>query len=122
MAVGELPIQPLHSAPVVAPSASHAVRRVQRLSIVMPARNEAQNLGGLLAEVQCVLAQTALPFHEVIAPAIDLADGFSLDDMRANAIAYSQPFFNVWPTSKAHFLPNGRALRSGEIFRQPDLA
>ncbi len=63
-----------------------------------------------------------MPFHQVIAPAIDLADGFPLDDMRANSIAYSQPFFSVWPTSKAHFLPNGRVLRSGEIFRQPDLA
>ena len=63
-----------------------------------------------------------MSFHDVIAPAIDLADGFPLDDMRANAINYSQPFFSVWPTSKAHFLPNGRPLRSGEIFRQPDLA
>jgi gamma-glutamyltranspeptidase/glutathione hydrolase len=61
-------------------------------------------------------------FQDVIAPAIDLADGFALDDMRATAIYYSQPFFNVWPTSKAHFLPNGRPLRSGEIFHQPDLA
>jgi len=63
-----------------------------------------------------------MSFQEVIAPAIDLTDGFALDDMRANAIAYSQPFFNQWPTSKAHFLPNGRPLRTGEIFRQPDLA
>src|SRR5258706_783280 len=61
-------------------------------------------------------------FHDVIAPAIDLADGFALDDMRASAIQYSAPFFSVWPTSKAHFMPNGRPLRSGEIFRQPDLA
>lgn len=64
-----------------------------------------------------------LSFEQVIAPAIELAsDGFALDDMRANSIAYSQPFFQVWPTSKAHFLPGGRALRTGEIFRQPDLA
>jgi gamma-glutamyltranspeptidase/glutathione hydrolase len=63
-----------------------------------------------------------MPFHQIIAPAIDLADGFPLDDMRANSIAYSQPFFSQWPTSKAHFLPNGRPLRSGEIFRQPDTA
>ena len=41
---------------------------------------------------------------------------------RESSIAYSQPFFNLWPTSKAHFLPNGRPLRTGEIFRQPDLA
>lgn len=64
----------------------------------------------------------SLSFEQVIAPAIDLADGFALDDMRAASIAYSQPFFNLWPTSKAHFLPNGRPLRTGEIFRQPDLA
>ena len=40
----------------------------------------------------------------------------------SNSIAYSQPFFNQWPTSKAHFLPNGRPPADGEIFRQPDLA
>ncbi len=64
----------------------------------------------------------SMSFEQVIGPAIDLADGFALDDMRASSIAYSQPFFNLWPTSKAHFLPNGRPLRTGEIFRQPDLA
>ena len=64
-----------------------------------------------------------MSFEQVVAPAIELAaDGFSLDDMRANSIAYSQPFFQVWPTSKAHFLPGGRLLRSGEVFRQLDLA
>ena len=26
-------------------------------------------------------------------------------------IAYSRPFFDVWPTSKAHFMPNGHAAR-----------
>jgi gamma-glutamyltranspeptidase/glutathione hydrolase len=62
-------------------------------------------------------------FEQVIAPAIQLAsDGYSLDDLRANSFAYSQPFFQRWPTSKAHFMPNGRTLRSGEIFKQPDLA
>lgn len=63
-----------------------------------------------------------MSLQDVIAPAIELADGFSLDEMRANAINYSAPFFSVWPTSKAHFLPNGRPVRVGEIFRQPDLA
>jgi gamma-glutamyltranspeptidase / glutathione hydrolase len=64
----------------------------------------------------------SMSFEQVIAPAVDLADGFALDDMRSASIAYSQPFFNMWPTSKAHFLPNGHPLRTGEIFRQPDLA
>lgn len=61
-------------------------------------------------------------FNEIIAPAIELADGFAIDEMRAQSIAYSRQFFDLWPTSKAHFMPNGQAPRVGEIFRQPDLA
>ena len=61
-------------------------------------------------------------FDEVIAPAIELADGFAIDEMRANVIADSRQFFDLWPTSKAHFMPNGQMPRVGEIFRQPDLA
>jgi gamma-glutamyltranspeptidase/glutathione hydrolase len=64
----------------------------------------------------------SMSFQEIIAPAIDLADGFAIDELRANSIAYSQPFFNVWLTSKQHFMPNGRPPRVGEIYRQPDLA
>ena len=60
-------------------------------------------------------------FGEIIAPAIDLAEGFSIDEMRAQTIAASRRFFDLWPTSKAHFLPNGQAPRVGDIFRQPDL-
>jgi gamma-glutamyltranspeptidase/glutathione hydrolase len=63
-----------------------------------------------------------LSFEQIIAPAIDLADGFAIDELRANSIAYSQPFFSVWATSKQHFMPNGRPPRVGEIYRQPDLA
>lgn len=61
-------------------------------------------------------------FGEAIAPAIELADGFAIDDMRANSIAGSRKFFDLWPTSKAHFMPNGQLPRVGDIFRQPDLA
>jgi gamma-glutamyltranspeptidase/glutathione hydrolase len=64
-----------------------------------------------------------MSFQEVIAPAIELAaDGYALDDVRANSINYSAPFFSRWPTSRQHFLPNGRAVRVGETFKQPDLA
>jgi gamma-glutamyltranspeptidase / glutathione hydrolase len=42
--------------------------------------------------------------------------------MRANTIAASRGFFDLWPTSKAHFMPNGRLPQVGEIFRQPDTA
>ncbi len=61
-------------------------------------------------------------FNEAIAPAIELADGFAIDDMRANSIAGSRRFFDLWPSSKAHFMPNGQMPRVGDIFRQPDLA
>ncbi len=61
-------------------------------------------------------------FSEVIAPAIELADGFAIDQMRAQSIAGSRPFFDQWPTSKAHFMPEGHTPNVGEIFRQPDTA
>jgi gamma-glutamyltranspeptidase/glutathione hydrolase len=60
-------------------------------------------------------------FGEIIQPAIDLTEGFSIDEMRAQSIAASRRFFDLWPTSKAHFMPNGQAPRTGDIFRQPDL-
>jgi gamma-glutamyltranspeptidase/glutathione hydrolase len=61
-------------------------------------------------------------FAEVIAPAVDLADGYALDDMRARSFAGAVPFLELWPSSKAHFMANGRTPGVGEIFRQPDLA
>src|SRR5580704_14838583 len=61
-------------------------------------------------------------FGEIIAPAIDLADGFAIDQMRAQSIAGSRPFFDAWPTSKSHFMPNGQMPQVGDIFRQPDTA
>jgi gamma-glutamyltranspeptidase/glutathione hydrolase len=61
-------------------------------------------------------------FGEIIQPAIELADGFAVDQMRAQSFAGSRPFFDVWPTSKAHFMPEGHLPIVGEIFRQPDTA
>ncbi len=61
-------------------------------------------------------------FCDEIEPAIELADGSAIDEMRSNTIANSVPFLDLWPTSKAHFLPNGRVPRPGEVFHQPDLA
>ncbi|MDQ6704396.1 MAG: gamma-glutamyltransferase, partial [Acidobacteriota bacterium] len=61
-------------------------------------------------------------FGEVIATAIDLADGAPIDEMRAGAIDRSRRFFELWPASKQHFMPDGRVPMPGEIFRQPDLA
>jgi gamma-glutamyltranspeptidase/glutathione hydrolase len=61
-------------------------------------------------------------FGEVIAPALDLADGAAIDEMRSNSIESSKEFFTLWPTSMAHFIPGGHVALPGEIFRQADLA
>ncbi len=61
-------------------------------------------------------------FAEVVAPAIEFADGAAIDEMRSGSIQASLEFFTLWPTSMRHFAPNGHAALPGEIFRQPDLA
>ena len=59
---------------------------------------------------------------EVIEPAIELADGFPIDEMRVNYIKLTRKVYEAWPTSAKLFLPGGREPRVGEIFSQPDLA
>src|SRR5215475_1532842 len=61
-------------------------------------------------------------FAEIAAPAIELADGAPIDEMRAGSIERSRRFFELWPSSKRVFMPGGRSPLPGEIFRQPDLA
>lgn len=61
-------------------------------------------------------------FSEEIEPAIELADGMAIDEMRSSSIARSRRFFDLWPDSKKKFLPNGRVPLPGEIFHQPNLA
>jgi gamma-glutamyltranspeptidase/glutathione hydrolase len=61
-------------------------------------------------------------FNEVIEPAIEFADGSAIDEMRSGTIDRCRPFFELWPTSKAHFLPGGQVPLPGQIFHQPDLA
>jgi gamma-glutamyltranspeptidase/glutathione hydrolase len=61
-------------------------------------------------------------FAEVVQPAIELADGFPIDEMRVNAIVNSVKYLEAWPDSRRTFLPNGRPPQPGDIFRQADLA
>ncbi len=61
-------------------------------------------------------------FHEVAQPAIELADGFPIDQTRARSIAQATRFLRRFPTSQKVFMPGGRLSRPGDIFRQPDLA
>ena len=61
-------------------------------------------------------------FAEVLQPAIELADGFPLDEFRAISIANTERYLSAWPSSRRVYLPNGGTLQAGNIFRQPDLA
>ena len=58
----------------------------------------------------------------VIQPAIELADGVPIDELRATYIERTRKVFEPWPTSARLFLPGGRVPKPGEMFSQPDLA
>jgi len=59
---------------------------------------------------------------EVMEPAIQLADGFPLDELRVSYIKSRSPIFSQWPDAKRIFLPNGEVPKPGDIFVQADLA
>src|SRR6202158_1565796 len=52
-------------------------------------------------------------FSEVAQPAVELADGFPIDEMRAGSIARSRRFFDLWPDSKRVFTPDGHVPMPG---------
>ena len=63
-----------------------------------------------------------MSFEQVLQPAIDLAEnGFPLSERGAGYIAESTKILK-YPTTTKIYLPNGRAPKAGEIFRNPDLA
>jgi gamma-glutamyltranspeptidase / glutathione hydrolase len=59
---------------------------------------------------------------EVMEPAIELADGFPLDELRVQYIRTRAAIFSQWPDAKRVFLPNGEVPKVGDIFVQADLA
>ncbi len=67
-----------------------------------------------------------LSLAEVLAPAIELADGYPIDAETADRIETEKDKIKQWPYSKAVMLPHAgearEAPQAGELFRQPDLA
>ena len=59
---------------------------------------------------------------EVMEPAIQLADGFPIDELRVQYIKTRSPIFSQWPDAKRVFLPGGEVPKVGDIFVQADLA
>lgn len=79
--------------------------------------------GGLLV----MLAEYGkLSLAEVLAPSIELADGYPIDAETANAIEREKVRLKQWPDSKRVMLPHLGESREapypGEMFRQPELA
>ncbi len=67
-----------------------------------------------------------LSLAEVLAPAIELADGYPIDAETADKIEKFKDKLKQWPYSKRVMLPHlgeaREAPHAGEIFRQPELA
>lgn len=59
---------------------------------------------------------------QVMQPAIELADGVPIDELRASYIERTRKVYEPWPSSAKVFLPGGHAPKPGEMFSQPDLA
>ncbi len=67
-----------------------------------------------------------LSLKEVLAPAIEMADGYAIEAQLANTIERQKQQLSQWPYSKTVFFPHPGEAReapsAGEVFRQPDLA
>ncbi|MFN0121498.1 MAG: gamma-glutamyltransferase family protein [Blastocatellia bacterium] len=59
---------------------------------------------------------------DVLQPAIELADGFPIDELRVNYIRNTRPVYEPWADSRAVFLPGGEVPKVGDIFAQKNLA
>src|SRR5437667_1957689 len=114
---------------------SAATQRAARGDLDMPSMPGGQpgmmpSTGPLAATVPAVLdaCVTALDqfgtksLSEVLQPAIELADGFPIDELRVQYIKTRAPIFSQWPDAKRVFLPNGEVPKVGDVFVQSDLA
>jgi len=65
----------------------------------------------------------SLPWSEVVAPAIDLADnGFTVNEELSRGLATKQSQLTQYETTRQIFFPGGEAPRIGTVLRQPLLA
>ena len=66
-----------------------------------------------------------MSLKDVLAPAMQLADGYPIEAQTANSFEREKELLKQWPYSKAVFLPHLGAKReapvAGEIFKQQDL-
>jgi gamma-glutamyltranspeptidase/glutathione hydrolase len=79
-------------------------------------------VGGL---IMMLAEYGTLSLEEVLAPAMDMAEGYPIEAQTANAMEGDKDMIKQWPYSKAVFLPHlgmeREAPSAGEIFEQKDL-
>ena len=64
-----------------------------------------------------------LPWRDVLAPAIQLAaDGFVIDERVARALRADSGLFAHYSGTSTLFLPGGRTIAAGTLFKNPELA
>ena len=63
-----------------------------------------------------------LPWADLVAPAIELAHGHEIDEVRSRSLANAAPRLSRFPASAAQFLVDGEAPAPGSVLAQSDLA
>ncbi len=109
--------------------------RAQSGNVDMPTMDGAKSgvipsTGPLAATVPAVLDACVVALDqfgtnslaEVMQPAIELADGFPIDELRVQYIKTRAAIISQWPDAKRVFLPGGEVPKPGDIFVQADLA
>ncbi|MFH1763538.1 MAG: gamma-glutamyltransferase [Gemmatimonadota bacterium] len=64
----------------------------------------------------------SMSWPELVAPAMELAEGFEIRERQARSFAESEAMLRLFPATEAIFLPGGRLPEVGEWFRQLELA
>jgi gamma-glutamyltranspeptidase/glutathione hydrolase len=64
----------------------------------------------------------SMPWAELVAPAMELAEGFVVRERQARQIRMAEENLRVFGATEAAFLPDGAPPEVGDVFEQPELA
>jgi gamma-glutamyltranspeptidase/glutathione hydrolase len=64
----------------------------------------------------------SLPWAELVAPAMELAEGFEVREREARQFSMAEENLRIFPSTEETFLPEGRVPVMGDLFKQPELA
>ncbi|HMV81988.1 MAG TPA: gamma-glutamyltransferase family protein [Blastocatellia bacterium] len=78
--------------------------------------------GVLDAMVVALQNYGTMKLADVMQPAIELADGFPIDELRVQYIKNTRPAYEQWKDTTDIFLPGGQVPKVGDIFVQKNLA